>query len=172
VLLDRADGVAVSAEAAADVALGIVLRSYSFDKYKTKKKPDESPKPRRFTLAVADPKAAQKAWKTAGAVAEGVSLARDLVNEPANALGPVEFADKLGALSALGVESRCLGEAELQREKMGALLAWRRARRARPRRGDALERRARKTGAVSFVGKGVVLRYGRHLHQAGAGMRT
>ena len=47
---------------------------------------------RRITLWLADPPAPKVAWARARAVAEGVLLARDLVNEPANVLGPVEFA--------------------------------------------------------------------------------
>ena len=39
--------------------------------------------------------AAAKAWTAAAQVADGVAFARDLVNEPANALGPLEFAARL-----------------------------------------------------------------------------
>jgi leucyl aminopeptidase len=39
ILLGDAD--AVSAEAAADMALGLLMRAYSFDLYKTKKKDDD-----------------------------------------------------------------------------------------------------------------------------------
>jgi leucyl aminopeptidase len=42
ILLGDAD--AVSAEAAADMALGLLMRAYSFDLYKTKKK-DDGPRP-------------------------------------------------------------------------------------------------------------------------------
>ena len=76
------------------MALGIALRSYSFEKYKTKKKTTTR---RRSRAASPSPspirRQAEKAWSVASAVAEGVAFARDLVNEPANALGPVEFAD-------------------------------------------------------------------------------
>src|SRR5918997_3023913 len=41
IVLERPDAEPVTAEQAAEVALGIFLRSYSFDKYKTKKKNDE-----------------------------------------------------------------------------------------------------------------------------------
>ena len=47
ILLERPDGGGISPEQAADVALGVVLRSYSFDRYKTKKKEGETPKPRK-----------------------------------------------------------------------------------------------------------------------------
>ena len=51
VLLEKPSGRPVTAEEAADVALGITLRSYSFDRYKTKKKNgdnDEGPKPQQI----------------------------------------------------------------------------------------------------------------------------
>ena len=101
IVLERPDGAPVTPEEAADVALGIDLRSYTFDKYKTKKKKDdEAPqaaplRPCRRRSA----KAAEQAWSVGSAVADGVAFARDLVNEPANALGPVEFADRLKGLT-------------------------------------------------------------------------
>ena len=61
VFLD-APGLEVSARQAADFALGILLRGYTFDAYKTKKKDgEEGPKKRSVTLLVADEKAARKA---------------------------------------------------------------------------------------------------------------
>jgi leucyl aminopeptidase len=53
------------------------------------------------------------------------------VNEPANALGPVEFADKLAALSALGVDVEVLGEASCSGKRWALCSAWRRARHVR-----------------------------------------
>ncbi len=47
---------------------------------------------------------AEKAWATAAAIADGVVIARDLVNEPANVLYPIEFARRTSALSKLGVD--------------------------------------------------------------------
>ena len=62
VLLERPDGAAVSAEEAANVALGITLRGYAFDKYKTRKKDEDAGPPRRIAIAVADLGAAERAW--------------------------------------------------------------------------------------------------------------
>jgi leucyl aminopeptidase len=56
------------------------------------------------------------------AVAEGVTLARNLVNEPANVLGPVEFAARAKELEALGMEVEILTEKEMKKLKMEALL--------------------------------------------------
>jgi len=82
----------------ADLALGIRLRAYSFDRYKTKRKEgDERADKVEVHLACANPAAAQKASTRTDAAASGVVLARDLINEPANVLYPVEFARRASA---------------------------------------------------------------------------
>ena len=117
-------GAAVSPENAADVALGARLRHYSFDRYKTKKKPEgEESRATALTLMVADPAAAEAAAAVSAAVAEGVILARELVNEPPNVLYPEEFARRAEALTGLGVEVEVLGPAKLEALGMRALLA-------------------------------------------------
>jgi leucyl aminopeptidase len=171
VLLERPDGTEVTPEQAADVALGIAMRSYSFEKYKTRKKPDETPKPRRFALAVADPKAAARAWSAQQAVAEGVTLARDLVNEPANALGPAEFAETLKGLAKLGVEVKIFNEAELKKLKMNALLGVAQGSERPPRVVLMRWNGGRdKEKPVAFLGKGVVFDTGGISIKPAAGM--
>src|SRR5215207_3016670 len=82
-----------SAGQAADLALGATLRAYAFDRYKTKRKEGEdAPKNRKFTIGIGDPDKARKAFASREAIADGVVMARDLVNEPANILYPEEFA--------------------------------------------------------------------------------
>jgi leucyl aminopeptidase len=172
VLLERPDEGPISAEEAAEVALGIDLRSYTFEKYKTKKKDDDnSAPPRRFALAVADPRKAQQAWNVASAVADGVAFARDLVNEPANALGPVEFAERLKGLAKLGVDVKIMAEPELRRLKMAALLGVAQGSERPPRvvvmhwsNGRAKDK------PVAFVGKGVVFDTGGISIKPAAGM--
>jgi leucyl aminopeptidase len=171
VMLERADGEPVTPEQAADVALGIALRSYGFEKYKTKKKDDEPPKPRRFAIAVADPKAATKAWSAARAVSEGVAFARDLVNEPANVLGPVEFAERLKALSEIGIDVQVLDETDLAKQKMGALTGVAQGS-ARPPRVVVMRwfGGRDKDKPVAFIGKGVVFDTGGISIKPAAGM--
>src|ERR1043165_698015 len=61
-LLELADG-PLKPAAAADAALGVTLRAYSFDRYKTKRKEgEETPATARVTLGVADVAGARKAW--------------------------------------------------------------------------------------------------------------
>jgi leucyl aminopeptidase len=123
VLCETAQG-ALTADQAADLALGFRLRFYAFERYKTKRNDgDTGPKRRTVTFRVADPKGARKAFRAREAVADGVDLARDLVNEPPNVLSPPEFARRAGALEKLGVEVEVLGERELKKLGMGALLA-------------------------------------------------
>ena len=55
-------------------------------------------------------------------MADGVVLARDLVNEPPNVLYPEEFARRAKALAKLGLKVEVLGEAEMKKQGFGALL--------------------------------------------------
>ena len=116
-------GGAFKPERAADLALGVRLRAYSFDRYKTKRKDDEDrAKEIRIAIAVAGVAAAQKAAVSREAVANGVVLARDLVNEPANVLFPDEFARRVGNLKKLGVAVEVLDVAAMRKLGMNALL--------------------------------------------------
>ena len=141
----------------ADLALGVRLRAYSFDLYKTKRKEgDERADKVHIDLACSSPAAAEKAWGRTGGIADGVVLARDLINEPANVLYPIEFARRASALTKLGVGVEVLDVAAMRKLGMGALLGV----------GQGSEHDSRlvvmrwnggKRGAdpVAFIGKGV-----------------
>jgi leucyl aminopeptidase len=148
---------AMSPEAVAGLALGATLRSYSFDRYKTKKKEGEDkPAALDLVIAVANPAAAKRAWVHSEGLAEGVVWARDLVNEPANVLYPEEFARRTTALRKLGVLVEVLDVKAMKRLGMNALLGV--------GQGSVHESRlvimrwnGGKRGAapISFIGKGV-----------------
>jgi leucyl aminopeptidase len=124
IMMDTPGG-APTPDQIADFALGMRLRAYSFDRYKSKKKDDDKDEgagPSAITLLVADVAAVKKAMKSRDAVSEGVNIARDLVNEPPNVLTPSEFAKRAQALEKLGVEVEVLGEKELKKIGMRALL--------------------------------------------------
>jgi len=147
--------------AVGDFVAGMKLRHYQFDKYR-KKSPDddtgpEPPKRLTVTVHVPDKRAADQAIADRDAVTHGVLLARDLVNEPANALGPVEFAAAADKLADLGVEVETLTESQLRRRGMGALLAVA-AGSGRPARVVVMQWRGgpKNNPPVAFVGKGVV----------------
>ena len=174
VILDLPE-TAVGAADAANVAAGILLRAYNFDKYKTKKDDADSKpadqKPSKFTIHCADPAAAKKAFADAEAVVNGVILARDLVNEPANKLGPIEFAAEAKALEKLGVKVEILTEKEMTKLGMGALLG---VAQGSPRGARMVVMQwnggKAKDKPVAFVGKGVTFDTGGNSMKPAAGM--
>jgi leucyl aminopeptidase len=150
-------GGAIRPERAAELALGAQLRAYAFDRYKTKRKEEEEKAAKiKVTIAVAGVAAAEKAFAPRAGVADGVAIARDLVNEPANVLYPEEFARRAGSLKKLGVVVEVLGIKEMKKLGMNALLGV----------GQGSEHESRtvimrwnggKRGAapLAFIGKGV-----------------
>src|SRR5882724_5355600 len=150
-------GGAIRPERAAELALGAQLRAYAFDRYKTKRKEEEEKAAKiKVTIAVAGVAAAEKAFAPRAAVADGVAIARDLVNEPANVLYPEEFARRAGSLKKLGAVIDVLGVKEMKKLGMNALLGV----------GQGSEHESRtvimrwnggKRGAapLAFIGKGV-----------------
>jgi leucyl aminopeptidase len=122
IIADLPEG-AMRADAVADLVTGARLRSYAFDRYKTRRKEgEEKRRTLNLTIAVAGPDAAAQAWKLRSAVADGVVLARDLINEPPNVLYPAEFARRAGTLRRLGVVVDILDVPAMKRLGMGALL--------------------------------------------------
>jgi len=114
---------AFKGEQVADLMLGVRLRAYAFDRYKTKRKDDdERPKKIEVNIACSSPAGAEKAWQRCIGVADGVVLARDLINEPANVLYPAEFARRASGLGKLGVAVEVLDVAAMKKLGMGALL--------------------------------------------------
>jgi leucyl aminopeptidase len=150
-------GKALAADEAADLALGMRLRAYSFDRYKTKKKDDEEKKAIAVALQVGDANAAKKALKSRNAIVDGVNLARELVNEPPNVLYPESFAKRAAALKSVGATVDILGEKELKKLGMRALLgvgqgSHNESRVVVMRWNGAKDAKAQ---PVAFIGKGV-----------------
>lgn len=154
-VLCESDTGAIAAESVAAMAAGAKLRAYVFDRYKTKGKKQE--KPAKLVFACADPTAVRRAWKKAEAISDGVVIARDLVNEPANVLGPVEFAQRASELDKLGVGVEILDEKAMKRQKMGALLGVAQGS-VRPPRLVVMQWKGGKARQkpLAFIGKGVV----------------
>jgi leucyl aminopeptidase len=156
-LIADLSGGAFRPERAADLALGVQLRAYAFERYKTKRKEEEEKSAKvRVKISVARVAAAENAFVPRAAVANGVVIARDLVNEPANVLYPEEFARRAGGLKKLGVVVDVLDVKEMKKLGMNALLGV----------GQGSEHESRtvimrwnggKRGAapIAFVGKGV-----------------
>jgi len=145
-----------SGEIAAHLAFGARLRAYRFEKYRTKNLDEYEMKLAALTFTAKDPAAARKAYAGLEAVADGVFLARDLINEPPNILYPAEFARRAkAALSKLGVKVEVLGEAEMKKQGFGALLG---VGQGSARESQLLVMRwehGKKGPPAAFVGKGV-----------------
>jgi leucyl aminopeptidase len=131
ILLETAGGNGISGQKAALVALGVILRAYEFKKYKKpkKKKPDQEDEDgdadmlSSLKILCASPDGARTAFEAASALGEGVTLARDLVNEPANVLTPLEFSRRVLALVDAGLAVEVLDKDMLTEIGMRALLA-------------------------------------------------
>jgi leucyl aminopeptidase len=147
---------ALSADEAADIGLGLMLRSYKFDTYKTKSKSPDDTGDTDVVIQVGNVAAARKALKTRDAIADGVNLARMLVNEPPNVIYPESFAEKASELKKVGVKVEILDQKALKKLGMRALLGV----------GQGSHRKSRvvimhwrgadeKVQPVAFVGKGV-----------------
>ncbi|MGI9523829.1 MAG: leucyl aminopeptidase [Hyphomicrobiaceae bacterium] len=166
--------------AAAQLALGALLRSYRFDTYKTAKKDEgdcggaksDGDRPQKLSILTTDPAAATEAYKQAKAIADGVAFARDLVNEPANMLGPVEFAHRCAELERVGVAVDILDDKRLRDIGMYALLAVAQGS-ARPARVAIMSwsgARSKRAKPWCFVGKGVCFDTGGISMKPAAGM--
>ena len=107
---------------AAHLGYGASLRSYRFDKYKTKLTTEQKPSLTNIKILVDGHLKAARNYKELNAVAEGIFLTRDLVSEPPNVLFPASFAKKLQDLKQDGVKVEVLGEKEMITLGMGALV--------------------------------------------------
>lgn len=103
----------------AEIGLGLALRAYEFDAHRTGEKTAHDGV--MIFCSKADEVKVEAA--TAMAVAEGVFFTRDLINEPANILTTQEFADRLEAMTAIGLEVEVLDEPALAELGMRTLLS-------------------------------------------------
>ena len=101
----------------AQILLGIRLRNYRFGLMARTEKAFD------LTLTLEHDEAEAMPLVRSEAVADGVALARTLVNYPASHLNPDNFADYLEPLQAAGIAVEVLDKAELERLGMGAILA-------------------------------------------------
>lgn len=156
--VDTITGCALDAgQMAAEMAMGARLRSYSFDKYHTKKGKDAKPTIRSLTVRGGGVAKARKLFASMDKVADGVFFTRDLVSEPANILYPETLAAEAKKLSKLGVKVEVLTEAQMKKLGMGALLGVGQGS-IRPSRMAVMQWNgaAKKTDQpIAFVGKGV-----------------
>ncbi len=150
---DDASGIAARA---AHLGQGALLKSYRFDKYKTKLEDKDKPSLAKMTIATPEADEATSTFDDLSHVAAGVFLARDLVNEPPITLTPVEFARRCEALGAYGLEVTVLDEPAMEALGMWTLLGVGRGSVAESRL-VVMEWKGGAEGEkpLAFVGKGV-----------------
>ena len=142
-------------ESLVEIGFGATLNTYKFDKYKSKKKAIKQIN--EITIISKNANKLKNKFKQKNSVAEGIFLARDLVNEPSNILNPETYAKKIKGLSKIGLKVEVLNEAKMKKLGMWSLLGV--------GRGSQYEsqlvimkwdgNRGKKTKPLCFVGKGV-----------------
>ena len=160
----------LSAEEAAHVLLGLRLRNWRYDIYRTRMKDDQKVTLESVTV-IGAPEGIEAAWADGEALAEGVELTRELVTEPANIIYPESFVERVKArFEGTDAEIIVLDEDDMGKLAMGSLLGV--------GQGSARESRIlaiRWNGGGSeaptaFVGKGVTFDTGGISIKPGPGM--
>ena len=171
-LIDAVEGAVIGlADGAARVAYGAKLAGYRFHKYRTKMKADAKPSLKAVSVGCEEASEARKSFAPLDKIADGVFFTRDLVSEPGNVIFPASFAKEAQALQKLGVEVEVMGEKQLaklgmrallgvgqgsERESMVAIMRWNGGR--------------KRDKPVAFVGKGVTFDTGGISLKPGPGM--
>ncbi|MCL4673699.1 MAG: leucyl aminopeptidase [Sphingomonadaceae bacterium] len=120
-VLDLRDA-GLDAAGVASVLLGLRLRSWRHDAYRTKLKDEQKVTLTRVTV-VGAPDGAEAAWAVESMLAEGVEFTRNLVAEPGNKIYPVSFVHACEkAFAGTGAELTVLDDDQMEALGMGALL--------------------------------------------------
>jgi leucyl aminopeptidase len=177
-LTEKMGGKAKDFEIAGHIAAGAQLRSYKFERYKSKDSKASAAKP-IGRLNIAGPLAtkAQGVYKDAEKVVRGVFSARDLVNEPPNVLYPSAYAERVRkTLSPLGIKVTVLDDKQIAKLGMGAILGVGQGSDRKPRMvimewaGGKKSKAKNGQNPVALVGKGVTFDTGGISIKPAAGM--
>jgi leucyl aminopeptidase len=167
-------GLGYDADAAARVGLGAALRSWRYDRYRTKLKDSQKPTLEEIVVVGGDAGAANRYEQRWAPVVEGVSLTRELVTEPANIIYPESFVERVrGSINGTGLEVEILDRAAMEKLGMGALLGVAQGS-IREARLLILKWNGGGKGGqpVAFVGKGVTFDTGGISIKPAAGMEA
>src|SRR5689334_11348581 len=168
-----ASGLGYDADAAARVGLAVALRSWRYDRYRTKLKENQKPTLQEIVIVGGGVGAEQRYKSRWAPVVEGVSLTRELVTEPANIIYPETFVERVKkSLEGTGVEIDVLNRAQMEKLGMGALLG---VAQGSVREARLLILKWNGGGAgqpTAFVGKGVTFDTGGISIKPAAGMEA
>ncbi len=167
-------GLGYDADAAARVALGAALRSWRYDRYRTRLKDKQKPTLACVTIVGGGDGAEQRYGERYAAVVDGVSLTRELVTEPANIIYPESFVERvIDRIKGSGLEVQVIGPEEMKKLGMGAMLGVAQGSVREPRilvlRWNGA---AEGAAPVAFVGKGVTFDTGGISIKPAAGMES
>ncbi|MDT5347947.1 MAG: leucyl aminopeptidase [Mycobacterium sp.] len=146
------------------VVEGLILGSYRFTDFRSKKTAPKDPGLRKITV-LSTAKDAKKQSARGAAVATAVATARDLVNTPPSHLFPAEFARRATILGeSVGLEVEVLDDKALRKAGYGGVIGVGQGSSRPPRvvrlihRGSQLAKnpkQAKKAKKVALIGKGV-----------------
>ena len=165
------DASGLAGEDVAAVLLGLKLRAWRWDAYRTKLTAEQKPSLAEIVV-VGAAEGTEKLWAQAAALAEGVEFTRELVTEPANVIYPESFVERVKMrFASTGAEISVLGEDEMRGLGMGALLGVAQGSVRKPQllviRWNGGEADA---APIAFVGKGVTFDTGGICLKPAAGM--
>jgi leucyl aminopeptidase len=177
VCIDGVDNDAkLTPDLASEFAFGARLRSYRFDKYRTKEKAEDKPTLMALKIQCPNSLKARAMFVAKNQVADGVFLTRDLVSEPPNILYPESLAKRTKDLAKLGVKVEIMTESQMQKLGMGALLGVGQGSARESRmvvmqwNGVPKTKLGKATDPIAFVGKGVTFDTGGISLKPSAGM--
>lgn len=164
-------GSGLSAQDASAVLLGLRLRAWKHEVYRTTLAQDKKTTLKTISVLGA-PEGTETQWDIESALSEGVEFTKELVTEPANTLFPESFVERCrDRMAGTGVVLRALDEKEMQELGMGALLGVAKGATVKPRllimewNGGAEGEKP-----MAFVGKGVTFDSGGISIKPAAGM--
>jgi leucyl aminopeptidase len=166
-------GMDYTADAAARVGLGAALRSWRYDRYRTRLKDKQKPTLEEIVIVGGGSGAATRYEQRWAPVVEGVSLTRELVTEPANIIYPESFVERAtSSLKDIGLKIDVLDRAAMEKLGMGALLGVAQGS-SREARLLVLKWNGGNGGQpTAFVGKGVTFDTGGISIKPAAGMEA
>jgi leucyl aminopeptidase len=157
-------------DAAQAVAEGFVLGSYQFLKYKNER---DVSKLAEVIIIGRSTARVNAALERGVSVADAVTWARDMVNEPAGAKSPATFAAAARKLlRGTGVTVKVMTEGEMKAERLGGVLGVGQGSANPPRLVKATYSPPGAKGFVALVGKGVVFDSGGLSIKSSSGMET
>ena len=168
-VLDDLPASLTEADAAQSFAEGLVLGAYRYDEFRS-----EPPKTTLKKVVVVGGGRGVKAGVALGVrIADAVSFARDLVNEPGGSLTPVKLAAEATRVAKReGLKITVLDEKAIKAKKLGGVLGVNRGSDQKPRFIEIVYAPNTYRHSVALVGKGITFDSGGLSIKSGAGMMT